>query len=290
MLAPKTEKIKLSDYVKFDTWSGQRDIDEEHISNIIAGQKSYYNDYGVYDFGHLPIVGKGYNDINYVIDGQHRKKAIQRMLADEESFPSLKDSDIEIRVYTVTEPFNETKYFQSLYERYNSYKPHLDFEKEFTDNTNKFINFKKHIMRHFKDTKSDAMKPRRPHFNHDEFFNYINEIFKNENLEDNTLEETFDHINNKIFAMIKEIEDNPRKHWFSHTDYQSYRIFDKLKKDQPIKVSNDFKNQSNIIKYTSVYDSTKICLVGFLRDPKIFVDMMKEDMNNVMSLIFFNQA
>jgi hypothetical protein len=56
-------------------WMNQRNLDDKLVDSIVDDQKLYYNQFGAFLLPSAIIIVT-YNQNNYVVDGQHRMKAM----------------------------------------------------------------------------------------------------------------------------------------------------------------------------------------------------------------------
>ncbi len=64
---------------KIEVWNGQRIMEEERVKTIVEYQINYYNNNKKWNMFHWCFAGCLLNDTIYIVDGQHRKEAYDRL-------------------------------------------------------------------------------------------------------------------------------------------------------------------------------------------------------------------
>jgi hypothetical protein len=144
----------------------QRDLMEDHVSDIITFQNEYKNKNGSYIFPNCLQFCKLNNDI-YCIDGQHRYQAIKNLYNN-----NIFDWRIDIEI---TECQNELEMIE-MFKIINLNKPIPEFLKTASEVTIDLINeIKNYIRKNYPSYVKPTAKPQRPNINLDVF---IDEMVK----------------------------------------------------------------------------------------------------------------
>jgi hypothetical protein len=142
----------------------QRYLDNEQINKLLDYQIKHFNKYNEFFFTN-PITLGLYNEIHYIIDGQHRLNCITKLI-------KLKYDDFKIPVVILY--IDSISELDNKYMAINSNKP-IPLSK----NINDWKFFGKHVEKHFIDNFSkyisNSNKPNPPNINIDNLIKYINQ-------------------------------------------------------------------------------------------------------------------
>ena len=167
----------------------QRPVDEERVQDIVEHYQLKLND-NVFEFISPLIVAK-YEDMLYIIDGQHRLKAIEYLFGHDEKFNEDK------KIPLVVIPANSMEHIEELFQTLNKLLPLSDVYKLEDKNKKKIIvDASAHFFRKYRKIFT-AKKARRPFINKNDFENYL---LNNDVIEDLDI---IDSSNDLIFALEK---------------------------------------------------------------------------------------
>lgn len=159
--------LNVNDFLKLD-WKApyfQRPVDNERVQDIVEHYQKKLKD-NIFEFI-SPLVVAKYNKMLYIIDGQHRFKAIEYLFGKDESFNENK------KIPLVVIPAVSMERIEELFKTLNKLLPLSDVYKLEDKNKKKIIIetsdyfFKKY--RYFFTNK----KARRPFINKNDFENYL---------------------------------------------------------------------------------------------------------------------
>ncbi len=167
----------------------QRPVDEERVQDIVEHYQLKLKD-NVFEFISPLIVAK-YEDMLYIIDGQHRLKAIEYLFGHDEKFNEDK------KIPLVVIPANSMEHIEELFQTLNKLLPLSDVYKLEDKNKKKIIvDASAHFFRKYRKIFT-AKKARRPFINKNDFENYL---LNNDVIEDLDI---IDSSNDLIFALEK---------------------------------------------------------------------------------------
>ena len=169
--------IKNKDNLLFKDICGeiQRNIDVNHLNNLIQYQKDYFNKYNTFSFPNQIILCK-FNNKFAILDGQHRIQCIETIYNEYKLDFNIALSIIEIQ---------DISEYNELFISINKNKPLVLF-----NNMDDWISIGKHIETYFINNFSiynkSSEKPHIPHINFNNMLKYINEkdIIKKLNITD----------------------------------------------------------------------------------------------------------
>lgn len=71
---------KYEDLKNIQMWENQRELNVNTINAIVESQCNYYQKYKRFDFPGIIVIANLKGNYSYIIDGQHRLKAIEKLL------------------------------------------------------------------------------------------------------------------------------------------------------------------------------------------------------------------
>lgn len=165
----------------------QRNIDKEHLEEMIKYQEDYKKKHNIYNFC-TPIILCDLNSKYSIIDGQHRFECIKHLLEKyKENF------NIILIVIKIDKIEEYDEYFNTI----NQNKP-VHIFKNIEDWKKVMKKVEKYLINNYKDYIKNTENPIQPHFNMDKLKKYIdeNDIIKKINL-------NYDELINEIEELNK---------------------------------------------------------------------------------------
>jgi len=167
----------------------QRPVDDERVKDIVEHYQSKLK-VNIFEFISPLIVAK-YEEMLYIIDGQHRLKAIEHLFGHDEKFNEDK------KIPLVVIPAKSMEHIEELFQTLNKLLPLSDVYKLEDKNKKKIIvETSTHFFKKYKGIFT-SKKSRRPFINKNEFENYL---LNNDVIEDLDI---IDSSNDLIFALEK---------------------------------------------------------------------------------------
>lgn len=152
--------------VRFLTPSVQRIVDDSHVEQIVQNQVDAINRHGVFTLRQSLVVAT-VNNMEYIVDGQHRLEAFRRLL---EIYPNHLDVGVPVLVYNLT---SESE-LNELYRSVSQNKPIHPLEK-----SEEFVHLKlylEYLTNSFHAYFSKSEKPLAPNMSEDKLKTKLNEI------------------------------------------------------------------------------------------------------------------